>query len=300
MKKEKFDNVEENFSTPISTPDPTPIPTPICTPIATPVSTPASTPRGRGNSSGRPKSRGRFSNASRGSANTSRERPSNASQEPPSAQPEPSWYRDLYDWFIPSFKGYCDVLGDGNCGYRCVAKAVKGDENEWEAVRREIVLEMQHNPDLYYTIFYYDTYVTIMSNASWFPGVSSNTFAPREKWMCIGDVGFAVANRYSAMVVEISGRASFTILPTYLPDGVFTLAHEIYILHHAAGEHYIYILHHAGHRTPSNKLDWSHPSSCTKTSEPQPPTHSPSLPVMAAADGRNQYALCSSIDQRTK
>lgn len=54
-----------------------------------------------------------------------------------------------------------------------------------------------------------------------------NIPAPPTHRMVMQDVGFAIANKYSALVVEYGSKQPNTFLPLFFPEGVSELTTEI-------------------------------------------------------------------------
>lgn len=66
-----------------------------------------------------------------------------------------------------------------------------------------------------------------------------NIPAPSTHRMVMQDVGFAIANKYSALVVEYGSKQPNTFLPLFFPEGVSELTTEISILYYEPGARFI-------------------------------------------------------------
>ncbi|KAL3624591.1 hypothetical protein CASFOL_031259 [Castilleja foliolosa] len=149
------------------------------------------------------------------------------------------FYDIIYTWLLPYLKGYEDVVADGNCGYRCVSHIVKlGNQSKWHEVRSDLLRELQENGLIYGNIYGFNELAKIINNVSWW-NQEDEAEAPEINWMTLHDVGFAIANKYNAVVVGLSGKNSTTFLPTRFPEGVTAVAQEIWILCHAPTKHFI-------------------------------------------------------------
>ncbi|XP_057249021.1 uncharacterized protein LOC125495024 [Beta vulgaris subsp. vulgaris] len=87
------------------------------------------------------------SSAANPSTRTSGDRDSNATRtfEPErfERRADPFPYADnVPDIIIPFIVGWNDVLGDGNCGFRCVADAFNGGEDRWPHARQHLYNEI--------------------------------------------------------------------------------------------------------------------------------------------------------------
>ena len=76
-------------------------------------------------------------------------------------------YRDRVPGLIlPYLNGWNDVRGDGNCGFRCVANAFHGNENEWPMVRRTLFNEINSYHIIYRQV-YFDGLVEAINRINW-------------------------------------------------------------------------------------------------------------------------------------
>ncbi|CAI9097129.1 OLC1v1033470C1 [Oldenlandia corymbosa var. corymbosa] len=66
-------------------------------------------------------------------------------------------YRQSIPFFmVPFVRGYLDVRGDGNCGFRCVAGYIRNLEEDWPLVRTTIIQDLIKWPDLSDPSYYYN------------------------------------------------------------------------------------------------------------------------------------------------
>ncbi|XP_012849666.1 PREDICTED: uncharacterized protein LOC105969458 isoform X2 [Erythranthe guttata] len=145
---------------------------------------------GEGEESGRGRSRG---NRGRGSSSerSSRGRARSSTVSGPAIGqiPRPPWMRQLHFCLVPEVVTWTDVQGDGNCGYRSVACAVKNHEDDWMDVRMDVYNCIKTHEEFFKDYFGGGNlaYRVLASVAYW-----DNAPAPYEKWMTITDVGVVV------------------------------------------------------------------------------------------------------------
>ncbi|XP_012858121.1 PREDICTED: uncharacterized protein LOC105977367 [Erythranthe guttata] len=121
---------------------------------------------------------------------------------------------DFYS-FVPRFmvrliQDYVNVMADGNCGYRCVAQAVYGDQERWPQVRGELLIELYEHASVYTAMFGSTGYVEVIRKCDWTSGP-----CPQAYWMDMNEMGLAIATRYSALVVLLTQVGSMTYLPMF-------------------------------------------------------------------------------------
>ncbi|XP_012850801.1 PREDICTED: uncharacterized protein LOC105970510 [Erythranthe guttata] len=187
--------------------------------------------RGRGRSRG---NRGRGSSSER----SSRGRSSTVSGPAIGQIPRPPWMRHLHFCLVPEVVTWTDVQGDGNCGYRSVACAVKNHEDDWMDVRMDVYNCIKTHEEFFKDYFGGGNlvYRVLASIAYW-----DNAPAPYEKWMTITDVGVVVATYYNALVLSASSLGNQTYLPLWAPEGVSQLSYEMTILFLESGSHFVYV-----------------------------------------------------------
>ncbi|XP_012844560.1 PREDICTED: uncharacterized protein LOC105964597 [Erythranthe guttata] len=61
-----------------------------------------------------------------------------------------------------NMKDYVNVMADGNCGYRCIAQPMYGDQEKWPRVRGEFLIELYEHVDLYTAMFGSTGYVQVI------------------------------------------------------------------------------------------------------------------------------------------
>ncbi|XP_012831116.1 PREDICTED: uncharacterized protein LOC105952146 [Erythranthe guttata] len=168
--------------------------------------------------------------------NRSRGRSSTVSEPEPERIVQPEFIRNLHFALVPDDVTWKNVLGDGNCGYRSVACAVKGDEENWNDVRLDVYNFLRNNEEFFKDYYGGGNYIyqVMTSVPHW-----QNGPAPLNKWMTITDVGVVVATCYNALVLSTSSSGNQTYLPLFSPVGVSQLSHEMTIVYLAEGSHFV-------------------------------------------------------------
>ncbi|KAI7947420.1 hypothetical protein MJO28_009328 [Puccinia striiformis f. sp. tritici] len=127
--------------------------------------------------------------------------------------------------------------GDGNCGYRCLAKALGYADHGWFQVRQEITKEAESNRSAYLRLLGGENAMnTIVAGLL---VVKIDEPIPPEKWLNKMDHGQMIANAYSRLVVFLSIESCATFLPTRLGPKDSTLVSEPVYLLHVSGNHWV-------------------------------------------------------------
>ncbi|XP_057251299.1 uncharacterized protein LOC104890756 [Beta vulgaris subsp. vulgaris] len=203
------------------------------------------------------------SSAANPSTRTSGDRDSNATRtfEPErfERRADPFPYADnVPDIIIPFIVGWNDVLGDGNCGFRCVADAFNGGEDRWPHARQHLYNEISMKKiyeDVYGGREYVDrARIRIMHTRG--P-------ARRAHWMeSIADL-YAVATLYNCVVMYFTVGESgtlwgcCTILPLTAPVEVTRPCYEFVMVHLGArNQHYIRLFMAPNFPMPPIAVQW--------------------------------------------
>ena len=101
-----------------------------------------------------------------------------------------------------------DVVGDCNCGFRCVAEQVDELKSDWREARNSILCELSKNWDLY--VRHFD-----INNCEDLKSATDCDSSPcfKVNWMIMPETGYLVANAFNRVVVYISNRQSLTFFP---------------------------------------------------------------------------------------
>ncbi|XP_021731340.1 uncharacterized protein LOC110698251 [Chenopodium quinoa] len=120
--------------------------------------------------------------------NTQREDPCDISQ---------SRYRHFLPGpILPYITGWKDVIGDGNCGFRCVADFFFGDQGKWYDARETIANEVFGYPVLYERIYGLGRLGMNVERIRWDGGAVDS-----RHWMVAIQDLFPIATWFNAMVV---------------------------------------------------------------------------------------------------
>ena len=151
-------------------------------------------------------------------------------------------YYDHIPYLIfPFMEGWNDVRGDGNCGFRCVADAYHGGEENYLLARRVIANELAANSVDYAAIYGGHQYVIeAVRRITWEGGRCD-----ANHWMEVVFDLFPIANLYNCAIMLYSygnNRSitqSYTVLPTRVPQLITAPTSELHIAHLANYGHYI-------------------------------------------------------------
>lgn len=127
------------------------------------------------------------------------------------------------DWFpnvmLPYLEGWVDPIGDGNCGFRCVAEFFWGNQEEWILARTVIANEITRHPNVYSHI-YGDQLENEVRRITWTGGRCTG-----DHWMAVFQDLFPIANLFNAVIMlfgtGIDGVGVYpciTVLPWSAPS----------------------------------------------------------------------------------
>jgi len=112
--------------------------------------------------------------------------------------------------FQPYVIGIQDVEGDGNCGFRSVAVAMGRNEEEWLAIRRELLEELNENSKQYKSIFDSE-YKRLEESLNFF----EYRAAPFRNWMWMPNTGLLIANKYNCILHYLTNTRCLTYFPLW-------------------------------------------------------------------------------------
>ena len=98
---------------------------------------------------------------------------------------------------------YDDVRGDGNCGYRVIAKHIGLGEQNWLMVRKKLITELEAHKYEYLKVFGGEHLYNYILNGL-HPPVDINSFAPMDKWLTFSDMDHIIATSFNMVVVELT------------------------------------------------------------------------------------------------
>ncbi|XP_052727423.1 PKS-NRPS hybrid synthetase cheA-like [Vigna angularis] len=107
-----------------------------------------------------------------------------------------------------------DVVADGHCGYRCISAMLGLGEEAWPIIRHDIYQELTQWRDEYAQLVgSYDRLEELRQSLI----VHDRSQVNAKKWMTIPDIGYAIANRYNVILVNLH------ITSEALPIGCYDL-----------------------------------------------------------------------------
>ncbi|KAI7954204.1 hypothetical protein MJO28_006751 [Puccinia striiformis f. sp. tritici] len=138
------------------------------------------------------------------------------------------------------FKKYIEdiynPMGDGNCGFRCLAKALEYPEDGWFRVRQEMVKEVEGNIAFYSRILGGDASINKIIAALKVSELGAKV--SQSNWLNKMDHGQVIANTYSRPVIFISTESCGSFLPSRLgPKDNASILNPVYLLH-VEGNHW--------------------------------------------------------------
>ena len=110
--------------------------------------------------------------------------------------------------------GYADVISDGNCGYRSIARSLGWPQEDWTFVKTTLYNELNKRKRLYAPTFLHQSYDY---NLEALQHVSDG-FAPMKTWLSLPEMGFLVATAFQKAFVSV-GACNRTFLPLTLTPG---------------------------------------------------------------------------------
>ncbi|KAL2901928.1 Dicer-like protein 2-1 [Bienertia sinuspersici] len=144
---------------------------------------------------------------------------------------------DLPTHIVPYINNIYNVDGDGNCGYRVVARWIYGDEHRWPTVRKELAMEIKKRYELFSdALGSVANANNTLTSLSHFSGM-----APRSKWMSLFDMGSVIATKYNIIVVSYSIHQSMTFFPLIADEGKHSPDRVVTIGFLESMEHFIMV-----------------------------------------------------------
>ncbi|KAL8540759.1 hypothetical protein ACS0TY_002109 [Phlomoides rotata] len=157
----------------------------------------------------------------------------------------------LPSWIRKYVVNTANVLGDGHCGFRVVAKQMGFGEEAWGRVRRDLIEELKLHNDLYSKVFIEKNMVNdVMSRLNNFDYFGS----PEYHWFMLPEMGHLVASKYNVILITLSNSMCNTFLPfrTVAPAKPKCIC--IGLLEQE--KHFIEVTLHPGHPLPHIIYPW--------------------------------------------
>ena len=145
---------------------------------------------------------------------------------------------DFPPYIIPFIDSVTNVIDDGNCGFRAVALAIYGDQEQWKNVRTDLITDLQRRTDLYNQIFHGNTTVDeLIERIDYF----DSDPAPRRKWMSVPDCGHVIATYYNVVFMTFGPHGGNTCLPAILDGGRGPPINTLVLGHVHRGSHWVLV-----------------------------------------------------------
>ncbi|PNX83262.1 OTU-like cysteine protease [Trifolium pratense] len=108
--------------------------------------------------------------------------------------------------FMHSYiEGIIDVEGDSNCGYRVIALDSRNNENDFEAIKVDMINELRLHMDDYLKLYGGEERLAYVREALLPPKRKSrHGVVLMEKWLTFPDMGHIVASILGRVVVKLT------------------------------------------------------------------------------------------------
>ncbi|XP_021725921.1 uncharacterized protein LOC110693105 [Chenopodium quinoa] len=205
--------------------------------------------RGRPRDHSTRRNRSHFENVERNSSGSRGRRPSQHSSRYAHLLPGP---------ILPYITGWNDVIGDGNCGFRCVAAFFMGDQEQWRLARQFMDNEITGYPHLYRRIYYEAGGLDFeIQRIRWSGGPCGE-----RHWMVAFQDLYVIATLYNATVIcygigqtPTSYYPCITVLPLRAPDNGTAPTRE-FVIATVGGSHFILLQLDQNHPIPPIANVW--------------------------------------------
>ncbi|KAJ9565565.1 hypothetical protein OSB04_001531 [Centaurea solstitialis] len=139
-----------------------------------------------------------------------------------------SFLRKLREIFVPWTTQVQDVKGDGNCGFRAIAKTE------------------------YLEVYGVETWHQVYNSLNFF---ELDTFAPNEHWMDVFETGLLIASRYNVILHSLTTVGSMTFFPLRSSPPPW-YEHVAFTIGYVNGNHHVKISIADGHPMPPIVPNW--------------------------------------------
>ncbi|KAK8941218.1 hypothetical protein KSP39_PZI010415 [Platanthera zijinensis] len=140
-----------------------------------------------------------------------------------------------------------NVIGDGHCGFRVVARALEMGEN-WAQVRLDLINELKVKVSMYVEIYGEERLQELMSSLQ-----CTEIPAPPNKWMSMPDMGLVIASCYNIAFIQLSKFQSLTFLPLNSPPPP---TQRLVAMGYIDGNHFVHLVMHEGCPLPRIISSW--------------------------------------------
>ncbi|KAJ9539293.1 hypothetical protein OSB04_032026 [Centaurea solstitialis] len=136
--------------------------------------------------------------------------------------------------FHPYIAHIENVLGDGNCGFRAISTCLGGNENAWDDIRRDLMVELTKYLHYYSIVF--------GSNECGRIYEAKGVFAPAMHWIVMPGMAILTASRYNVILHVLSMRGNVTYLPQRTLPLSSSSEHVLIVIVHVDNNHYIKVV----------------------------------------------------------
>lgn len=140
------------------------------------------------------------------------------------------------------------VAGDGNCGFRSIAVSLGLSEDKWPVIRKDLKNALMEENEMYCKILGEKLYAEVLKSVEWEKGP-----APKDNWMQMPDLGYAVATVYKRPLYFFSQLQNFTFLPL---DCYSSICNTCISIAHVNGDHFVPLELHSNSPIPPIIHDW--------------------------------------------
>ena len=115
----------------------------------------------------------------------------------------------------PFIEDIVNVKGDGNCGFRVIARHLRMDEDSHVLVRHALINELKNHKSDYFSIYSTEKRFKVTLDGL-HPPTSRSGIALEDKWFNTPDMGHIIATCYNRVVVLLT-LPEKGICETYFP-----------------------------------------------------------------------------------
>jgi len=108
-----------------------------------------------------------------------------------------------------------NVRGDGNCGFRVIARHLGTDEDSHVLVRHSLINELKNHKSDYLPIYGTERRFKLILDGL-HPPPSRSGIAPLDKWLTTPDMGNIIATCYNRVIVLLT-LPEIGVCETYFP-----------------------------------------------------------------------------------
>ncbi|XP_020255315.1 uncharacterized protein LOC109832304 [Asparagus officinalis] len=160
--------------------------------------------------------------------------------------------------YIRKYIDQCtDVAADGNCGFRAVALAIYGTEDDWVKVRQDLVADLQNRSALYARILggrsaRSSNVTNLIQSIAHYHGPADDDY-----WMAVPDCGHVIATTYNVVFMTFSEHGGNTCLPAILDETQGPPTRKV-VCGHLSNDHWILLHMKPGdHPVPPIAFYWN-------------------------------------------